>query len=54
MKRFDIVLCNRESILANICDNVFKHDVKAGNHETFLGNEGKDVKQQNIFFVNNK
>ena len=33
---------------------MFKHDVKAGNCKDFLGNEGKDVKQQNIFTVNNK
>ena len=40
------LLCNRESFLVNFCNNVFKHDVKAGNHESCLGNEGKGVKQQ--------
>ena len=36
----------------SFCDNVFKHDVKAGNHEKILGNEGKDMKQQNLFIMN--
>ena len=27
---------------------------KAGNHECFLGNEGKDVEQQKFFTTNNK
>ena len=31
---------------------MFKHDVNTGNHESVLGNEGKDVKQRNIFTVN--
>ena len=38
--------CNRESFLVNFHNNVFKHDVKAGNHESCLGNEDIDVKQQ--------
>ena len=28
--------------------------VKAGNHEHFLGNQGKDVKQQKMFTANDK
>ena len=28
--------------------------VKTGNHESFSGNEGKDMKQRNFFIVNKK
>ena len=57
VKKFHVfyrLLHNCESFVTKFCDNVCKHDVKAGNRESFLGNEYEDVKQQNFFTVNNK
>ena len=44
---FSWITLQLQKFLVNICENMFKHDVKAVYHETFLGSEGKDVNQVN-------
>ena len=47
------LLHNLKSFLTNFCIWVLWELIKAGKSKTFIGNEGKDVKQQN-FTMNNK
>ena len=49
---FSWITLQPQNFLENFCNNNFKHDTKSGNRESYLGNEGKDVKHQNIFTVN--
>ena len=38
--------------MANFCTWILWKLIKAGNRESFFGNEGKDVRQQNFFTLN--
>ena len=57
MKNFHIfqgLLCNQTSFLVNFCMWILWKFVKAGNHEHFLWNEGKDVEQWKFFTATDK
>ena len=51
---FHGLLHNRKRFLENYCTWILGKLVKAGNHESFFGNEGKDLTQQKFFTVNNR
>ena len=53
VSRFWQITSQLQMFLVNFCTWILWKLVKAGNHKSFFGNEGKNVKQQNFFTTNN-